>query len=381
MSRSRKIAPLAGALFAGWVAPAFAQYNVQPPCQTPVYPPSAYPSTVVPVQPTPAAPSTPTTPSQPSPPSQSAPDSTPQTPTQPSQAPGGMDGLFGNASDAASVGGFDAGEGPSALSSAVGYIDNAVVATQLRLRLDFAWNSNRPTRAEVFYPRGGGTTTPGLPAPETAVDYQQLFVYYEHAFSKDFSAFIDVPVRWINPDQNSNSYGFSDLMGGVRYSFVNTPCQIVTGQVRVYAPTGDGSRGLGTEHASIEPGVLTQRTMGNVNLYTETHFWQSLGGTNFAGNYIRYGLGASYGKPSACSFWVTPVAEVVGWTVLDGQQAIYHPPVRAVADATGDTIVNGKFGARFGWTDRWDLYAGYGRALTGEVWYKDVLRLELRSRF
>ena len=28
-----------------------------------------------------------------------------------------------------------------------------------------------------------------------------------------------------------------------------------------------------------------------------------------------------------------------------------------------------------------DLYVGYGRALTGEVWYKDIFRVELRIPF
>jgi hypothetical protein len=27
-----------------------------------------------------------------------------------------------------------------------------------------------------------------------------------------------------------------------------------------------------------------------------------------------------------------------------------------------------------------DIYIGYGRALTGDVWYKDILRAELRLR-
>ena len=30
---------------------------------------------------------------------------------------------------------------------------------------------------------------------------------------------------------------------------------------------------------------------------------------------------------------------------------------------------------------RHDLYIGYGRALTGDVWYKDIYRIEYRVRF
>jgi hypothetical protein len=84
---------------------------------------------------------------------------------------------------------------------------------------------------------------------------------------------------------------------------------------------------------------------------------------------------------------VTPIAEVVGWTVLHGKE--FAPDI-GVKDAAGDTIVNGKLGTRFffgdrcergGLLNRSDLYLGYGRALTGTVWYKDIIRLEYRLLF
>ena len=52
----------------------------------------------------------------------------------------------------------------------------------------------------------------------------------------------------------------------------------------------------------------------------------------------------------------------------------------APVDARGDTIVNGKFGVRVG-SGKSDFYVGYGRALTGEVWYKDIIRFEFRRAF
>ena len=77
---------------------------------------------------------------------------------------------------------------------------------------------------------------------------------------------------------------------------------------------------------------------------------------------------------------------VVGWTVLSGKES---DEFGNVINAAGDTIVNAKFGVRFGFgqlmqpggLDRVDLYVGYGRALTGDVWYKDMLRAEFRVRF
>ena len=69
-----------------------------------------------------------------------------------------------------------------------------------------------------------------------------------------------------------------------------------------------------------------------------------------------------------------------GWK-LDGRNLL-------LLDADGDTIVNFKIGLRLGFDhdglslgDRSSLYAGYGRALTGDVWYEDVFRFEYRVAF
>ena len=48
--------------------------------------------------------------------------------------------------------------------------------------------------------------------------------------------------------------------------------------------------------------------------------------------------------------------------------------------ASGDTIINAKLGVRAG-GQRQDFYVGYGRALTGEQWYQDIVRFEYRLKF
>ncbi|HMF10991.1 MAG TPA: hypothetical protein VKE94_01760, partial [Gemmataceae bacterium] len=81
-----------------------------------------------------------------------------------------------------------------------------------------------------------------------------------------------------------------------------------------------------------------------------------------------------------CTF--TPVTEFVGWTVLDGKESVVPPSGRAfVHDAGGETIVNAKLGLRVEFGDRADLYTGYGRPLTGDRWYENILRVEFRLFF
>ena len=53
----------------------------------------------------------------------------------------------------------------------------------------------------------------------------------------------------------------------------------------------------------------------------------------------------------------------------------------AAVSASGDTIVNLKAGVRVGNYSGHSLYVGYGRALTGDVWYDEILRIEYRKMF
>lgn len=275
-----------------------------------------------------------------------------------------------------------AGESLSLADAAVGYIDPAIVANQFRLRYDTAYRNRRPNRAEFFYARGG-PAGPGLPLPESNVDYQDVFPYIEVALNPFFSVFVEGGTRFLNPTINANTAGFADMMAGFKYALVACEDQYVTFQLKNYAPTGDADRGLGTNHYSIEPGLLVwQKLDDNWCFNGEFRYWIPVGGTDFAGSILRYGVGLSYGRPSADHFWITPVVEFVGWTCLDGKQTVVRQlPAFTIEDAAGDTIVNAKVGLRMGAGLGGDFYVGWGRALTGDTWYKDVLRLEYRLFF
>ncbi|MBL8799412.1 MAG: hypothetical protein JNM56_36355 [Planctomycetia bacterium] len=288
------------------------------------------------------------------------------------------------------------GEGFSLASSNVGYIDSAIPQSQIRLRADAAYRNNRPDRAEFFYPKCGcfrGAPAPftdlsadGPPLPESEVDYQEFSLYMEYAFSQRLSAFVETPFRLINPVVNNNSAGLSDIIFGGKYAFVAEQDRYLTAQVKTFAPSGDSDRGLGTKHWSVEPGLLWYRKPSeNLTLEGEMRLWVPFPLTDFAGPVARYGIGAGYDIYKCNGVRITPVLELVGWTVLDGKTTV--DDARVVADASGDTIINIKPGIRigFGGTDRTNergsFYFGYGRALTGEFWYKEVVRAEFRLTF
>lgn len=272
----------------------------------------------------------------------------------------------------------ESGESLSGIDSSVGYIDNAIPANVLRLRFDAAYDSNRPNRAEFFYARGA-PKGPGLPLPESNVDYQEFTAYLEAALQCDFSVFLEAPVRFLNPEINADHWGYGDMNFGFKKAFIYDDCTVASFQTKLFVPTGNPENGLGTNHFSLEPGVLFYHKLDQrLTLQGELRDWIPLGGTSFAGNVLRYGLGLSYGEHSRDGVWITPVAEFVGWTVLNGKETVVLPTSSTVKQAAGDTIVNAKLGLRLGLGDLADFYAGYGRALTGEVWYKEIWRFEFR---
>jgi hypothetical protein len=269
--------------------------------------------------------------------------------------------------------------GPRVSDSSVGYIDPAMPGDIFRFRFDASYDDRRPTRAEFLYPKGA-PTGPGLPVPEPRVDYQELSAYVEKTVCDGFSGFITLPVRFLNPEVNPDHSGFSDLDLGCKWAFLKDDDDVATFQFRTYAPTGDAHRGLGNDHVTLEPALLLyNRITQELSLESELRLWVPIGGTDFAGDIVRYGVGLHYDvcRTEHCTF--SPVLELVGWTVLDGKESVVPPSgVPFVEDAAGQTIVNVKLGLRVKFGERADLYTGYGRALTGDRWYENTVRTEFR---
>ena len=281
--------------------------------------------------------------------------------------------------------------------SSVGYIDPAVPQSQFRIRVDAGYDFASPDKAEFFYAKCGcfaripttdplfDPNAPGPPLPETNIEsFQDIAAYVEYAANHRFSIFSEFPVRFLNPEVNDNTAGYADMNVGFKYALVACPDQYLTLQFRTYLPTGDADEGLGTDHVSLEPGLLYfARPAERFIFESEFKGWVPIDGTDFAGEILRYGVGGGYILASGPSYTVTPTLEFVGWTILDGRES--SPTIR---DVDGDTIVNIKPGVRFGWgrpnqqyVSEKSLYVGYGTPITGRAWYDDIFRVEYRMLF
>lgn len=265
--------------------------------------------------------------------------------------------------------------------SGVSLIDTSVVATQIRLRVDAAYNWTMPDRGEVLWAQTGGR---GPSQAEASVDYQELAVYGEYAIASRFGLFLELPARLIDPEINDNTGGLADGNAGFKFALVQSPETLLTLQVRTIFPSGSGHKGLGARHVSIEPAVLGLYRLGKYMSWEgEFRDLVPLNGTpGFAGNVLRYGTGLTYSLYAKNAVNVQSVAELVGWTLTGGDVTIVDGPgAFHTTSAAGDTIVNTAVGVRWVIAARGSLYFGYVRALTGDHWYSDLVRFEARWAF
>ena len=296
-------------------------------------------------------------------------------------------------------------ERPPAEGSMVGYIDNAIVGNEVRVRFDAGFDNNRPDRAEFFYAQCGCDGRPPAKGPFPGLvlhlNFQQLYMRAEYAPTKRFSGFVDVPIRWVQPQQFvaqtapgfTNKAGISDVMAGFKFAAVATSEHYLTFQMSAAFPSGDSSKGLGTNHYTIQPEILFFQRLSDRSALEaqlgDSHPINSTSMPGFAGDVFTYGIGPSYQLYRGENISITPVLEMVGWRVIGGLETNgdfftvpgfpnLHPVVR---NADGTNIVNLKAGFRTSIGNRNSLYIGYGQALTHEMWYKHIVRIEYRYTF
>jgi hypothetical protein len=312
---------------------------------------------------------------------------------------------------------------PKIPGSMVGYIDNAIVASQIRIRFEAAFHDNFPDRAEFFYSQYAGLSGPGPNSVVADLNFLQLYLYGEYAPIKRFSFFTQVPVRWIQPQltvanenqvyppfPNVNEAGLSDVAAGFKLAAVASSNQYLTFQFQAYFPSGSASEGLGTNHYSVEPALLYYRRLSDrAALEAQVGDSHPIGGSTclpcnttpmetlpksegFAGDIFFYGVGPSYVLYRDENVWIAPVIELVGWRVLGGLETnclsglLPNGMPNSCANqvgvpASGTNIVNAKLGARTAVGAHSSFYIGYGHQLTHAVWYKEIVRAEYRYSF
>ena len=303
---------------------------------------------------------------------------------------------------------------PPSEGSMVGYVDDAIVGSQVRLRFDAGFHNNAPDRAEFFYAQYAGLNGPGPNSLVADLNFQQLYLRAEYAPTQRFSLFTEIPLRWIQPQlivanlnpstTLTNEGGISDVAAGFKLAAIASPNQYLTFQFQAYFPSGDASSGLGTGHYNVEPALLYyQRLSSRSAVEAEVGDSHPIGGSSclnpcqsnnatgpgsqgFAGDVFFYGLGPSYAVYRSDHVLIAPVIELVGWRVLGGLETVCVPSVQDCSgqnavSADGTNIVNLKAGVRAMAGAHSSFYVGYGHQLTHDFWYKEIVRAEYRYTF
>jgi hypothetical protein len=298
----------------------------------------------------------------------------------------------------------DSGE-PPVQGSTVGYIDDAIVGSQVRVRFDVGLGVSQPDLAEYFQAEcgcDGGTAAGPKNGLATNLNFQQLYIRGEYAPRKFLSFVFELPVRSIQPISflpgsasnggYGNQAGLSDISAGFKLAAVASERQYLTFQMLATFPSGDAGNGLGTGHYTIAPSLLYyQKVTDRFTLEGEIGDSHPIGGDTpgFAGDVFEYGIGPSYVMYRTNKVQFAPVLELVGWRIFGGMWTNYDdvtgkPPFSSnqLESADGSNIVNLKAGFRTSLGKNGSFYVGYGHALTSaNLWYEQIYRIEYRRTF
>lgn len=283
-------------------------------------------------------------------------------------------------------------QGPAAIKpvaahnweSNVSLLDYAAPMNLMRLRVDSFYRIERPSRGEYLFaatePDGGR----GFRLREREIrGYQELTARMEYLLYPMLSIHVDVPWRWVDPVLNNNFNGPGDLIAGFKIGLFNERDWMLTFMNKFHLSSGQASTGLGRGHVSLEPGLLANWHMGDQwILEAQSSLWIPTGAPDFGSTIFRYGLGLSYGLHHEGQFWAAPVAEVLGWTLLNGNEVLFTEvnSTKKVRLA-GDTILQAGLGFRAGYGNAWDMFFGYSAPMITDEWSKNQFRVEFRCSY
>lgn len=320
------------------------------------------------------------------------------------------------ANGSASKGSRSGDSEPSGQGSMVGYIDDAIVGSQVRIRCDAAFGDTQPDLAEFFqaeakYDATQVPSTPAGPGPGLAIkeNFQQLYMRGEYAPVDRLSFILEVPLRWVQPilfaeGTTTNGAwgsqgGLSDVSAGFKIAVQESERDSLTLQFLASFPSGDADKGLGAAHYAIVPAILDyQKLSDRFSLESELSDSHPIGGDTpgFAADVLEFGSGPGYVAYRSDRIEITPVVEFVGWKIFGGHwsnpQLIdpndpnYPQPcptgTNPCFDSADGHIINLKGGFRTTIGDNTSFYVGYGHVLTNaNLWYNQILRIEYRRTF
>jgi hypothetical protein len=297
-----------------------------------------------------------------------------------------------------------------AAADAAFFVDAARPVTQTRLRWDTLFSIPNPDRAEYFMARenvkqlepSGPCTRHGVGKGPNCIASQidvEDFSLYNEVASGNFSAFVEVPYREVDPttspisaalglDPCCHQSGFADMNLGTKSLLLDCELAQVAFQFKTFIPIGNFTAGLGTGHVSLEPSLLYSLKLGP-DTYWQGQFayWISIGGDAlYQGNIFHYhsSLNHVLWRPIP-DVQLIGTAELNEWSVIGGnftETQFFDPATRRpFAVSATSTMVSMGPGLRLVICDKIDFGVGTAFSLTGPRWAEEQVRAEFRWRF
>jgi hypothetical protein len=306
------------------------------------------------------------------------------------------------------------------------FVDAARPVTQMRFRWDTGFNVMTPDRAEYFWARsrtdpsqlgpGGKSgrkgTGKGIDAIVDKVDYMDLNLYMEGAAGR-IGIFIETSYRdldpqsaaiapfvgstdGITPDFNklaAPASGFADMVIGTKSLLLDCELLQLSFQFKTFLPVGNFTKGLGTGHVALEPGLLlTVKMTPDCYLQSQLAYWIPIGGDDLYQANVFHAH-ASFNKllwmSHSGGLQLIGTAEINEWSVLGGNYTetsflIIDPATgkyTPLATPANTSMVSAGPGLRLFICDKIDLGVGSAFAFTGTHWAEELIRAEFRWRF
>lgn len=209
-------------------------------------------------------------------------------------------------------------------------------------------------------------------------------------------AITEFSLRSLDPTDAPNTTGFGDMVIGAKALMLDGRRLKVASVFRTYLSTGPASRGLGTGHTSLEPGLLTRYCLSpSTFLFSEVKYWTPIGAdVNYSGDILTCGLAISTIFRESDVYAVLPTFEVRTLSFLFGGQTngLAPPgggapdPQPIVARIDGRTAIEIYPGARFvlgprGDMGLWELNVAAGFTLGEDAWFDSRLLVGLRWNY
>lgn len=271
------------------------------------------------------------------------------------------------------------------LADAAFFVDAVRPKTSTRFRWDYMAHYAYPDRGEFFFARGDGNGKgPRANAPLRSIPYVDAheFMLVTEVGMGASGVQIAVPYRSVNSTPfGQDGAGFADMTITAKTMLLDSELALFGFQMRTYVPIGVPSKGLGTGHVALEPGLnFGLRVAPKTYFQSQVVEWIPLGGDNdYQGPHLRWAMSINH-------VWWQPVKDVqlVGTLETTGisfQDGLFTDPALGPQRLAKRTSAHIGAGMRLFFCDTFDVGLGYQHSMTGKYLMRDMTRFELRYRF